>query len=373
MSFQVKDFASIAASCVNYLKSIQTTITDFRIGALARTIMEAFAMELEELYQQMFVGLREAIPTAIYTSFNFPKLPAVAASGNVRVTITAQASAITIPAGTIFTPSGAALTFTSQSDVTIAAGSTYADVYVSCTTAGTTGNLTAASSFTLSPQPNGFASASNTGAFSTGTDAETDAQQKARFISYVNSLQRGTVSAVKYGLSLATVADANGVVIEQVTASNVVEPWLTDKTQPVGYVQAYIHNGVSGASAALLTRASQVIYGYYLSDGTAVPGYKAAGARVDIFAATVVPLNVTGLITVSDGYVASDIQTAVQTAIGNYLTELNVGATAQFATLIQLAMDVTGVSNFALSAPTADSAASVSQKIMPGTITLTTQ
>jgi uncharacterized phage protein gp47/JayE len=373
MAFQVKDFASISASCINYLKSIQTAITDFRIGAIARTIMEAVAMELEELYQQMFVGLREAIPTAIYTSFDFPKLAAVAASGNVRVTITAQAADVKIPSGTIFTPVGAALTFASRADVTVAAGATYADVYVTCATAGTSGNLPAATSFSLQPQPSGYVSAANTGAFTTGTDDETDAQQKARFVSYINSLQRGTVAAVKYGLSIANVTDANGIIIEQVVASNVVEPWITDNTQPVGYVQAYIHNGVNGASADLLAQAKQVVYGYYKTDGTAVPGYKAAGARVDITAATVISVNVTGTIFVASGYVAADVKTSVQNAISNYLTELNVGVPAQYATLVQLAMDTPGVSDFALASPTSNTSLSVSQKVMPGTLNLTTQ
>jgi uncharacterized phage protein gp47/JayE len=373
MAFQVKDFASISASCINYLKSIQTAITDFRIGAIARTIMEAVAMELEELYQQMFVGLREAIPTAIYTSFNFPKLSAVAASGNVRVTIAAQGSALKIPAGTIFTPVGAALTFTSQADATIAAGATYADVYIACSTAGTSGNLTAGTDFTLQPQPSGFVSAANTGAFTTGTDDETDAQQKARFIAFINSLQRGTVAAVKYGLSLANVTDSNGVIIEQVIASNVVEPWITDNTQPVGYVQAYIHNGVNGASASLIAAAKQVVYGYYKSDGTAVPGYKAAGARVDIIAATVISVNVSATIILEDGYIPSDVQTAVQTAISNYLTGLNIGVPAQYATIVQLAMDTSGVADFWLASPTSNTVLSASQKVMPGTITLTTQ
>jgi uncharacterized phage protein gp47/JayE len=373
MAFQVKNFASISASCINYLKAIQTTITDFRIGALARTIMEAVAMEIEELYQQMFVGLREAIPTAIYTSFNFPKLNAVAASGNVRVTIAAQANPVTIPAGTTFTPSGVALSFASQSDTTIAPGATYADVYVVCSTAGSSGNISASTQFTLQPQPAGFVSAANTGTFTTGTDNETDPEQKARFISFINSLQRGTVAAVQYGLSLATVTDANGVVIERVIASNVIEPWITDNTQTVGYVQAYIHNGVDGASSDLIAQATKVIYGYYLSDGTAVPGYKAAGARVDVFAATVVYLNVTATIIVSNGYIASDVQAAVQTAIQNYLTGLNVGVPGQYATIVQLAMDTVGVSDFWLASPTSNTALSASQKVMPGTMNLTTQ
>ncbi len=56
--FQVKDFRSIVASMVNHVRATTTKITDFRVGGVARTLLEAPAIEIDELYQQMFNGLR---------------------------------------------------------------------------------------------------------------------------------------------------------------------------------------------------------------------------------------------------------------------------------------------------------------------------
>ncbi len=61
MAFQIKDFASIAAAMINYLRASQDRVTDFEPGSVARTMLEATAAELDELYQQLFHGIREAI------------------------------------------------------------------------------------------------------------------------------------------------------------------------------------------------------------------------------------------------------------------------------------------------------------------------
>lgn len=50
MAFQIKDFASIVASQINHARAVSDKITDFQPGSVARTIMEAPAVEIEELY-----------------------------------------------------------------------------------------------------------------------------------------------------------------------------------------------------------------------------------------------------------------------------------------------------------------------------------
>ena len=66
MSFQIKDFLSIVASMVNYMRGATSKITDYNVGSVARTMVEAPAIEIDQLYQQMLFGLRDAIPTATY-------------------------------------------------------------------------------------------------------------------------------------------------------------------------------------------------------------------------------------------------------------------------------------------------------------------
>ncbi len=55
MAFQIKDFTSIVASMVNHMRGTQKKVTDFQKGSVARTLVEAAAVENEELYLQMFL------------------------------------------------------------------------------------------------------------------------------------------------------------------------------------------------------------------------------------------------------------------------------------------------------------------------------
>jgi len=83
MAFQIKSFAAIAASMINYARATQDEITDFSVGSVARTIMEAPAIEIEELYQRMLAGILEAIPVSVYRAFGFDPLEAAPARGYV--------------------------------------------------------------------------------------------------------------------------------------------------------------------------------------------------------------------------------------------------------------------------------------------------
>ena len=84
MSFQIKKFSSIVGSMINWISSATDKVTDFNPGSVVRTIVEAVAMEIEELYYQLLRAVEEAIGESIYRSFNFPRNPAKRATGVVR-------------------------------------------------------------------------------------------------------------------------------------------------------------------------------------------------------------------------------------------------------------------------------------------------
>lgn len=371
MAFQIKNFTSIAASVINILKATQTYVTDFNVGAVIRTMVEAIAAEIDELYQQMFIGLKEAIPVSVYNSFDFAALEALPASGLVRVTITSSASDTTIPASTSFSLADGTANYLSNSDVTIAAGSTFADVLVTSDTPGTFANITAGQTFLLAPALPGLLTAINLAAFTSGTDAETPDDRKARFRAFISSLPRGTVAALEYGLKLAFLTGPQGEVTERVISSSIVEPWLTDSTQPISLVNCYIHNGVGTTSGALIARAREVIYGYYDANNVAVPGWKAAGVRVDVFGASEVAVNVAGVLVSADGYDPAPLRVSAAEAVYSYVLSLAIGQSAIKSEIIAIIMGIDGVANITLSAPAADTAANKMTKLMPGTIAIT--
>lgn len=381
MAFQLKNFASIVNSMINRMKATQTKITDFNVGGVARTIIEAPAAEIDELYQQMFNGLQEAIPVAVFNSFNFPALQAQSASGLVQLTIASQPTAVLVSAGTVFTPTnGGSNVYQSAADVVIPAGSTTVNIQVACTVAGTTGNLPQGQSFSVSPQPTGFASATNANAFVNGQNQETPAEQLIRFQNYISTLSRATVAALQYGLSTVNLTDSMGNITEKVALALVVEPYLTNVQAPIALVNCYIHNGVGDTSQALLTMAQNVIAGYVNAAGKKIPGYKAAGVNTNVYIATEVDLAVPATVTIQTGYVWDNIRPLVQAAIFSYLQGLTIGnsgsqtagtdpvGTAVAAQISLAAMSIPGVTNYV--STFSDTLAVTGTKNMPGTITL---
>lgn len=347
MAFQIKDFTSIVASMINWAKSTQSKITDFTVGSVFRTVIEATASEIDEHYQQMFNGLKEAIPAATYLSFDFNALPAQATTGSVRLVITSSTTDVLISAGTTVSYPNGTVSYTVNSDTTIAAGNTYTDLLVTATTPGVAGNVLKDAQFTLSPAPPGFVSATNQASWMNGQDSESEDDRKLRFNAFVQSLNRGTVAALEYGLKTSTLTDASGNITERVVTSAIVEPWLDiDSSQPIAWVQCYIHNGVGATSSALVNRARDVIYGYYDTFGNAVPGWKAAGVKVDVYAAAEILLNVSGTLTAKPGYDASTLKAAAVSAIVAYIIGLPIGSPFQVAVMIDLIMNIEGVANF---------------------------
>lgn len=370
MAFQTKNFVSIVASMINWMKATQSKITDFSIGSVARTLVEAPAAEIDELYQQMFIGLKEAIPVSIYNSFNFALLPIARATGLVRVTITAVAGPTIILANAGFTLPNGTL-YNSTGDVTIAAGLTFADVPVAAAMAGSAGNVAPNKLFAMTPTPATLVSASNISAFSSGADGETEDQRKLRFNSYISSLNRGTVASLKYAMKTVTVADAGGNVTERVLSATVIEPFILDALQPVSLVNCFIHNGVGATSAALLANTVKALYGYVDVNGNVIAGWKAAGVNVQVYLATETAVPITGTVAALPGFDKPALVTAMTSAIDAYIKGLDIGVNAVKSEIIRQAMQVPGAYNIILSAPAADVVAGVSAKLMPGAYSLT--
>ena len=371
MAFQLKAFSSIAASMINHMRSATSLLTDFGIGSVARTLVEAPAVEIDQAYQQFFVGLKEAIPVATYQSFDFERLPAAAASAVLRFVPVAGAPTFVIPQGTAVRASGGSVNFVTQAAVTVLAGATYADVYAVASVPGSAGNCDAGALNEMLGSLPSVASVSNLVAVTNGRDIETDDARKTRFRAYVSTLSRGTTAAIEYGAKLAYLANDAGSITEAVAYVQVDEPWTRDSNQPISLVNVYVHNGVGSTSVALVARANEVLYGYTDASGTAVAGWKAAGVKMVVAAAAEIPVNVTAAVTLQAGYVFSSVQGLVQQAITNYLAGLVIGTGSVKAEIIAAVMGVEGVADVAVSAPAGNTSAGIGQKIVAGTITVT--
>jgi len=361
---------------VNHAKATQDKLTDFNIGSAARTMLEATAIETEELYQQMWNGLNESIPVAVFNSFNFPALTAKSTTGIARLTITPSTNPTTVSGGTVFTTTDStSLSFASLTDAIIPAGSSYFDIKVVATVPGVASNVNIGTAFSASPSVPGFVSALAISGFIDGTDAELLADQKNRFVEYISTLSRGTNAAIRYGATTVKILGSTGYVVEQVKSAVVVEPWLTDNTAIPSLIYLYIYNGIGVASGALVNQVSTVIDGYYDINGKPVAGWKAAGVKVIVLSAIIVSVGVTASVTVDPAYIdpvtgAAVTLQAVSDTITAYIADLGIGADVIMAEIVGLAMQVAGVTNFRLVLPSSDVFIAANSKAALGSLSI---
>ena len=373
MAFQIKDFSSIAAGLINVVRATTNKITDFNRGSVVRTMLEATAAEIEELYLQMYLGIKEAIPVSVFTTFGFGTLAAESAGGVIRFSTGGSLATlpIPIPTGTVVRVPGTSLTYATTADSAIAVGNSFVDVLVAAQASGLAGNIGADLVTEIVTAVAGVTTATNPAPFVNGRDTETDDERRIRFQGYISSLARGTKAAVVYGAKTVTLTDALGTVTEYVAHANVIEPWMTDSAQPISLVRVYIHNGASATSSGLVTRCQQVIDGYYDTTGAAVPGWKAAGVQCVVSAASDQPVNVTGVITVAAGFGSADVLTNCANAVKTHIQGLDVGEDVRLSELVAIIRrDVEGAFNVTLSAPVGDVAVANNAKAISGTVTL---
>ena len=362
MAFVIKTFLQITSGMIATMRASNRTVTDYNVGSVARTMLEAPSAEIDELYQNYGAGLVEAIPTAIYISFNFNLLPAIPASGVVTITApAAQSGSLTLPVGTLVGSVSGAQYATTQ-PLTLAPGAS-ASVLVACTVAGVTGNASAGDVGSIAT-PGLAVTVSNALAFTNGAPIETSSQRKSRFVAYVASLSRGTVASMIYAAGTAAITDpTTGLIIEQVTRVAV------DESQ--GYLDLYFWNGVGNVSAALLALVTNLIEGYAdPATGAKIPGYRPAGMRCDKtpMVTQAVPVSISVAVPVLSQTTA--LQAAVSAAIAAAIIATPSGGNLSTLTLQDAALGVPGVTLAQLNSPVQAIACPLSAVLMPGAISV---
>lgn len=358
--FQIKDFVSIVASEVNHMRGVTDKITDFQPGSVARTLVEAPAVEMEELYLQMMLGLRDAIPVATFKSFGFDILPAARAHGFVSMSLTpAPTAPITIPIGTVF-KSTDGRSYESTEALTWAAGVSVVRVPVQSTVVGAVGNI-AAGAINTTTLGTGYVVSNS--AITTGRDTETQTEREVRFAEFVRSLSRGTMEACRYAVAWVNIPDADGNVDEYVTRVGQVEER--------GYVRFWLYSSKGVATSDLVAKAQRALDGYTDTGGVTVPGYRPAGVRVEVLAMAerAVPMSIQ--VGMFPGY---ELTTAVRQSIADrFATSIRAvqpGTTLFLKTLVEDMLAVDGVRTI-VPAGTENIACAPSEALVPGLLTIT--
>ena len=141
--------STITSIPASWIVSHSSKLSNFTIGSVIRTLLESVAIEIEAMYFQMHKGFKYAIENSIFHSFDFYKLPAEPARGQVTIVFNeALTDRLLIPIGYRFSTisidnEGTILYFKTTENTTCESGSTMAIVNVECETAGTIGNIPA--------------------------------------------------------------------------------------------------------------------------------------------------------------------------------------------------------------------------------------
>ena len=360
--FVPQPFAEIVASEVEQVRTTTDLLTDFNVGSVVRTLLEANAVALDDYYQEMYLGLLRAIPTAVYTGFGFDLLPAVAAAGVVELT-RATGETLTpliVPAGTRLVSTSGAF-YVTDAEATIPAEATSITVTATAEVVGAAGN-TGPATITTSATA---VTATNPALFAGGRDAETEEQRAERFVAYIRALSRGTLDAMTYAAGLpARYHPITGVLAERVQRAAVYET--------PGHVDLFIHNGSYGASPELLAAVQDLIDGYYDDQAAAwVGGYRPAGMRGDVQAMVNTPVDVSIELTAERGAVPATVAAEVSARLAVWLAAAVAGQAVRPISLINVALGVDGVHAATILAPTATLTVAADAVLYLRTLTVT--
>ena len=356
MSYQIKAFDKILEDMTAWVVSHSPNITDFTPGSIIRSYCESVAMGIEEFYVSVYLGFTRTLNDIPSIVFDFQRKAGTHAAVNVVFSrLVAGGSVATIPAGTVITTLSG-LRFTTDAVVTIAIGNTSsASVGATAEEVGSDYNVGSASITVLTGSISGVDSVTNALAATGGVNSESDMAYKNRFQAYIEGLGRSNVSGLRVG----------ALSVEGITSVSVVELF-----PPVAGVNVdlYIDDGTStGVSTAQIADVQDVIDG----DGTSEnPGYRAAGINVVVKKPTVVSQNVTATVYVLTGADTAQIRVDIINSLTNYMNTLGVGATIIYNELIAAFLGVYGVTDVALSAPSANVSVTPTQVGRIGSITL---
>ena len=296
-AFTIRTFLEILSTMVAHARASSLKLTDFNVGSVTRSWLEANAMALDELWVTTGNGIKSAIPEAVYEGFGFDRLPAAYAVGSITFFLdSAATTAVVIPSGTVVRSLGGTIEYITLSAGVIGEGTTEVTVPARAATPGAASNV-ATDTLTVpftEGTINGLRS-TNRAPIDMGRDLESDTEREARFAEYVISLSRGTVAAVAYAAKLARILDGGGHLSERVEHVGMREV--------PGTVWLYVHNGVGGTSRELVDLVESIIEGEAnYSNGTFIPGYRSAGVEVIYSAAADLLIDVSIRASMAIGY-----------------------------------------------------------------------
>ena len=304
----------------------QGKITSVVDGTVIQAILAAYASNLLDLYDTLANTENQVFVDTATGSYldRIANLVGCQRKGGEKATGTVTFSRntpadndILIPAGTKvrtqIDSSGNYYIFTTDSDVTLAKGSTSVDATITAEYVGTAYNLPSNTIIVMVDHIAGITAVTNANPTSGGVDVESDEDFRARIPEYISSLARGTKTALKAGAE-----SVSGVGSATVVEGN------------PGSVSVYISATSGDVTQDLIDSVKSTL-----------DDYRSAGVQVNVYGVLSIPVSVTATLSVKSGY--SDVQTSVQNALIDFLNKKPQGDSVRENEIIAIIMDVEGV------------------------------
>jgi len=361
------------------------SINDLLAGLSALAVSEAQKL-LVDLFRRTMISTAdgpevtegpdylEDLATDHYGS-GFARLAAQKATGTVTFSrATTGAGTGTIPAGTIVkTPidvNGQSQQFTTLLDVTMSGLTVNASV--EAVTAGTAGNVSAETVTEIQTAVfDNTITVENAAAFSGGAAEQDDATYREYIYNLILTLGKATPAAIKAAALNVTGVESATVVetVLPVREWDIANETDTGSTFYLVRTKLYIADANGTADDALIAEVE-----------SAIEAIRAAGVSIEVIAATAVEIDWTASVSLNvsgPNYAElSEDLTAIETSMASYINDLDTGddfirADARTAILAIWGPSGTNdITTFTNSVPSGDVTTAASEKLVPGTMTL---
>jgi phage-related baseplate assembly protein len=374
MNLSLKSFSQLVEDMGAALQSSATALVDVSVGSVIRAIFEANAsvvLWLQWLVLQVLQTTRAGTSTGSdldswMLDFGLTRLAASPSSGMVTFSRYASNLSALIPVGAIVKTSDGSISFSvtedaglsiwqsAQAGYVIPSTVSSADLPVTCTSGGTAGNVLAGAITVIAASLPGVDLVTNASPFTNGVDAESDQSFRNRFQSYMASLSRATLTAIRS--AIANVQQGLHVMIRENVAA--------DGTPSSGSFLVIVDDGSGYPSSALLS-----------SVASAVDSVRPVGTTFAVLPPQVLTVNVSLTATLRSDAVSSQYVSGIQSGIAAYLNALPIGRIASATRVAQSAYlagpDVENITGVLLNGLLADVLPPIGTVVKAGTIVVT--
>jgi len=373
MQLQLQTFSTLINNAAAAVQGAAAQLIDLTVGSTLRAILEAnasMALWLQWLILQVLRMTRASTSSdadldSWMADYAFVRLPATTAVGNVTFSRFTSIGTALIPVGMSVRTSDASQTFlvaanpfhpnwsAGQNGYLLSAGSASISVPVRAAVSGRTGNVQSGTISLIAASLPGIDQVTNSAALVGGSDAESDAAFRSRFIGYIASLSRATVMAVEAAIS-GVELELNFTVTENVAPDGTMRP---------GSFLAVVDDGTGTPLPSLLTRIA-----------AAIEAVRPVGTTYAVIPPTLVNVAIALTVATDGSAPHANAATAVQNAISAYVGGLPIGSALPFSRITQIAFAaspaVTNVTGITLNGASSDIIPTAVGVIRPSSITV---